>query len=235
MADVARPRHVRDVEQPVDARLQLDEGAEVRQVAHAPGDPVADRVPLVDRGPRIRLDLLHAERDALGGLVHVEHHHVDLVADVHDLRRMADATGPRHLGHVDQPFHARLELDEGPVVGEAHHAAAHLRARRVLGLDDLPRVRRLLLVAERHASALAVEVKDNDLDLITHLEDFRGMTNPTPGHIRDVQEAVDAAEVDERSVIRDVLHRAGQHHALGENLQRVLLLLLALLFQHGAA
>src|SRR5207245_2743661 len=58
---------------------------------------------------------------------------------------------------------------------------------------------------------------------------------PPPGHIGDVEKTIDAAEVDEGSVVSDVLHGAGEHHAFVEDLERVLLLLLALLLEHGAA
>jgi len=148
---------------------------------------------------------------------------------------MAHPPRPRHLGDVHQSLDARLQLHEGAVVGEAHHAPPDLGAGGVGLLDPLPRVGRLLLVAERHPPALAVEVQNDDLDLIPDLEDLGGVTDAAPAHVRHMQEAVDAAQVDEGSVVGDVLHGPGEDHALGEHLQRVLLLLLALLLQHGTA
>src|SRR5436190_12173461 len=233
VADAAGPRHVGDVQEAVHAGLELDERAEVGQVAHLPRDPRPRAVALLDRRPRVGLDLFHAERDALRGAVDVEHDHVHLVADVHQLGGMTHAARPRHFRDVDEPLDTRLELDEGAVVGEAHHPAAGLRARRERLLHALPRVRRLLLVAERDAARLAVEVQHDHLDLVADLEDLRGMGHAPPAHVGDVQEAIDAAQVDEGAVVGDVLHGAGQHHALGEHLERVLLLLLALLFEHG--
>ena len=85
---------------------------------------------------------------------------------------MPHAPGPRHLRHVHEPFDAGLELDEGAVVGQADDLTLGLGAGRVRLLDALPRIRRLLLVAERHPAGLAVEVKDDDLDLVAHLEDL---------------------------------------------------------------
>ena len=235
MSDIARPRHVGDVQQAVHPGLQLDEGAEVGQVAHLAQHAAAHAVALVDGGPRVGFHLLHAERDALGPAVDLEHHHLDLVADVDDLGGVAHPARPRHLGDVHEALDPGLQLDERAVVRQAHHAAAGLGARRVGLLDALPRVGRLLLVAERHAAALTVEVENNDFDLISDLEDLGRVTDTTPAHIGHVEEAIDAAQVDEGSIIRDVLHRAREHHALGQDFQRVLLLLLALLFQHGAA
>src|SRR5207249_3807880 len=77
--------HVRDVQQPVHARLQLHEGAEVGEVPDLALHPHARLVALLDGRPRVALHLLHPQRDALGGLVGLEHHHLDHVPDVHEL------------------------------------------------------------------------------------------------------------------------------------------------------
>ena len=57
-------REIGDVDQPVDAFFDLDEGAEIGEFANAAFDDAADGVALVDRGPGIGLELLDAERDA---------------------------------------------------------------------------------------------------------------------------------------------------------------------------
>ena len=147
---------------------------------------------------------------------------------------MAHPSPPRHLRHVHEPFHAGLQLDERAVVGEADHAPARLVAGRVLLLDVLPRVRLLLLVAEGDAAGVTVEVQHDDVDLIAHLEDLRRVTDAAPTHVGHMKKPVDPAEVDEGPVVGDVLHGAGQRQSLVEDFQRVLLLLLALLFQDGS-
>ena len=50
-----------------------------------------------------------------------------------------------------------------------------------------------------------------------------------------MEQAVDAAEVDERAVVGEVLDHAGEDHALLELLEGALLELLALLLEQGAA
>ena len=61
------------------------------------------------------------------------------------------------------------------------------------------------------------------------------MADAAPRHVGDVQQAVDAAQVDERAVVGDVLDDAAQHLALGERLERRLLLLGVLLFEEHLA
>src|SRR5947207_198878 len=50
--------HLRDVQEAVDAGLQLHEGAEVGEPHHLAGHARAHRIALGHRGPRIGLDLL---------------------------------------------------------------------------------------------------------------------------------------------------------------------------------
>src|SRR6266550_9243535 len=61
------------------------------------------------------------------------------------------------------------------------------------------------------------------------------MADAVLGHVRDVQQAVDAAQIDERAVVGDVLDDALENLAFGERLQRVLLLLGVLLFEERLA
>src|SRR5690606_22983493 len=118
MADLARPRHIADVQQPVDPFFQLDERTIVGEVADLAGDDHVDRVLFRDLGPRVLLGLRPAAREPLPLLIDAQDHAVDLVADLHQFAGMADALGPRHLADVHQPFDPRFELDEGAI---AHH------------------------------------------------------------------------------------------------------------------
>ena len=61
------------------------------------------------------------------------------------------------------------------------------------------------------------------------------MIDAAPGDVGDVQQAVDAAEVDERAVVGDVLDHAVDDLTFFEVLHQFLALLGARLFQHGAA
>ena len=61
------------------------------------------------------------------------------------------------------------------------------------------------------------------------------MAHASPRHVGDVQQAVDAAQVDERAVVGDVLDDALEHLAFGERLERVLLLLGVLLLEERLA
>ena len=84
------PAHLGDVDQALDARLQLDEGAIFGDVGDAALEHAADRIFGGGAFPRIALELLHAEADALGVAVDADDLHLHRVADVDHL-----ATGGR--------------------------------------------------------------------------------------------------------------------------------------------
>jgi hypothetical protein len=75
----------------------------------------------------------------------------------------------------------------------------------------------------------------SDADLVADAEHLGRVPEATPRHVRDVQQAVDAAEVDERAVLGDVLDRAVEDRALGQLGQRLLLERVALLLEELAA
>src|SRR5438093_2160139 len=146
--DPLGPRHVGDVNQAVDARLDLDERAERRQVADLAAQPRPDRILLRQRHPRILLGLFHAERDFLFGLVNFQDDRFDRLADRDELGRMPYVAVPAHLGDVHQTFDARLELDERTVVRDRDDLALHARSNRILRGDVLPGIGLQLFQAE---------------------------------------------------------------------------------------
>ena len=136
---------------------------------------------------------------------------------------------------MDQTFDARLQLHEGAVVGDVGDAALELEADRVLGAGAVPRIAHQLLHAERDALRLGVEADDLHLDLLADGEGLRRMIDALPGDVGDMQEAIDAAEIDERAVVGDVLDHAVEHLAFGQRAHQAGAVLGAGLFHDGAA
>ena len=110
------PAHLGDVDQPLDAGFELDEGAVVGDVADPAGELDADRVFVLDAVPGIGLELLHAERNALGLRVVADDLHPHGLADAERVARMVDAP-PGDIGDMQQPVDP-AEVDEGAVIGD---------------------------------------------------------------------------------------------------------------------
>src|SRR6266699_2906600 len=140
--------------------------------------------------------------------VHVEDDRLDRLPDGDDLGRVPDVAGPAHFGDVHQALDPGLELDERAVVGDRDDLALHARADGVFRRHVLPRIGLQLLQAEADALALPVDVEHLDLDLLADVHQLGGMGDAAVAHVGDVEQAVHAAQVDERAEVGDVLHDA---------------------------
>src|SRR5262249_39656585 len=187
----------------------------------------AGRVLAGDLVPGVGLGLLHAQGDFLFLLVDAQDHDLELVADIDQLARVVDPLGPRHLGDMHQPFDAFLELDEGAVAHDVDDLAHDAGADGVLVGDVLAGAGRLLFQAQGDLFAVLVDVQDHDLDLVVDLDHIAGVVDAAPAHVGDVQQAVDAAQVDEGAEVGDVLDGPGADLARLDFGEELFLLLFA--------
>ena len=82
---------------------------------------------------------------------------------------------------------------------------------------------------------LVIDLDDLHLDGLADVQHFARMIDAAPGDVGDMQQAVDAAEIDERAVIGDVLDDAFDRHAFFEVGHDFVALFGAALLEHGAA
>src|SRR5690606_8773217 len=215
--------------------FEADEQAEFGLVLDFAFDFSAGRMREGECLPRVFQRLLEAERNTALGRIDFENDNVDILRRGQDLAGMYVLLGPGHFGDVDQAFDARLQLDERTVIGDVRNRTGDLLADRVLGRDAIPRIRLELLHAERDAVGFLIDADDLNLDRLADGQDFRRMVDATPGHVGDVQQAVDAAEVNERTVIGDVLDDAVNNLTFFEVLNDFRTLLGTGLFENGTA
>ena len=119
---------------------------------------------------------------------------------------MTDVAGPGHLGDVDQSLDPLLQLHEGAVVGDRHNLAAHPRADRIAVLDVRPGVRQQLLQSQRDALPVPVDVQHLDIEAAPDRHHLGRMADAAPGHVGDVKQSVQTAQIDEGAEVGDVLH-----------------------------
>ena len=122
---------------------------------------------------------------------------------------------------MHQTLDARLDLDERTVVGDVGDLAEHAGVLRVATADADPRILAQLLDAQRDAVFLLVELEHLGGDFLADLQHFRRMTDTAPGHVGDVQQTIDATQIDERTVVGDVLDHALDDGAFAERLEQL--------------
>ena len=221
--------------QAIDSLDDFDECTEVREIADLAGEARTNGELLVQRAPRIRLHLLETERDLFVFGVDLEDLDVHIVVDGQDLGRMAHIAGPTHLGDVDQTLDALLQLHERPVVDDGDHATGDHRGLRILALDIIPRIGLKLLETQRDPFAITVELEHLDLEFLPDGDQVGRVRDPPPGHIGDMQETVDSAQIDERPKVGDVLDHAFASLTLLQFGQHLVAEILATLFEELTA
>ena len=116
--------------------------------------------------------------------------------------------GPAHFRNVDQAFNAIFKFNKSTIIGDVRDLAVHACTNSVLALDIVPRIAFELLHAKADALGLWVDLDDLNFDRVANIDDLAWVIDALPAHVSDVQEAINAAEVNECTVIGDVFDDA---------------------------
>jgi cyclophilin family peptidyl-prolyl cis-trans isomerase len=127
-----------------------------------------------------------------------------------------------------------FQLHEGAIFGDVGHLARQLHADRILLRPPIPRIAFQLLHAEADALGFGVDADDLHLHGIADGDHFARVVDALVAHVGDVEQAVDAAQIHEGTVIGDVLDDAVDHLAFGQVIDQFAALLGTGLFEHRA-
>ncbi len=111
---------------------------------------------------------------------------------------------------MDETFDALFELDKSTVVSDREDTAADLGTNWVALGGVKPGIRRQLLEAEGDALLILIKLEHLDLNLVADIDEIAGMGEPAPAHVGDVEQAIESAEIDEGTVVREVLDGSGE-------------------------
>ena len=205
--------------------------APARHVVHVAGVAGQRGADLAARQDLV-LDPLDREREAAPLGVDLEDLDLHVVAGLDDLARVLDVL-LGELGDVHEALDALQDLHERAEGDDLRDRALEL-VTDVVGVDDaLPRVLLGLLEAQGDALTVTVYVEHLDLDRVADVEDLARVVDVRPRELGDVDQAVDAVEVDEGAEVDDVGDLALDDQAGLQALQDGLALLLALFFMAG--
>ena len=107
---------------------------------------------------------------------------------------------------MNQTFNPWLKLNKGTVVGDIGDSAVELAAHRVFQIDAFPWIGFQLLHAQRNTLGFGIEADHLDFHGLANLQGFAWMVDPTPGDIGDMEQAIDAAQIHESTIIGDVFN-----------------------------
>ena len=106
---------------------------------------------------------------------------------------------------MDQTFDARFEFHKRTVIHHVDNFAGVSRADWEFRFDVVPRVRQQLLETKRDLDLFPVDVENHDFEFLVHRHHLRRMRNSSVRHVGDMEKTIDAAKIDERTEVGDVL------------------------------
>ena len=152
--------------------------------------------------------LLHTQRNTAAVSVDVEDHDFSFVTQGHNLSRVNVLVSPIHFRNVYQTFNTVFDFHEATVISQVTNLTEDTCAGWVTTNQILPRIFTQLLETQGNAVLIAVKFEDFNVNFVTDVNHFGRMLNALPSHIGDVQQAVDAAEIQKCTVIGEVLDHA---------------------------
>src|SRR6266404_6370276 len=201
MIDLACPGDIRDMDHAIETFFQFDKSPITRKVANFSFDVGARRILLLGFVPRIGFELAQSERNFLLFPIDPEHNRLDFLVRFKDVGGFGDSFGPGKFGDMNQALDAGFQFDKRTVRHKVDHFAFDLGADRVLRFDGVPRIGQLLFQAQADPFFFAIDVQDYDIDILADFENFGRVANAPPAHIGNVEQTVDAVQIDEGAEI----------------------------------
>ena len=195
---------------------QFDEQAEFGDVLDLALEHAAFRIFLFEGCPRVGQALLEAKADTPLVRIDVEHHDFDFLARRNDLAGMDIFLGPAHFRNMDQALNAGLKLHECTVIGDVRYPAGIFGVARIFRAHAFPRISFKLLHAERNTLGLRVEANNLNLDALADLQGVSRVVDAAPRNVGDMQQSIDTTQVNECTVVGDILNHAVQNLPFGQ-------------------
>src|SRR5215207_6307651 len=127
------------------------------------------------------------------------------------------------LGNVDETLDAVLDPREGSKVCELRHGAANKLPDLIGCRDPAPGFSLGALDRKSDLLFLSIDAQDVDVDFLTYSQHFAWMPDPAPGKLREMDQSVRSADVDEGAEVADRRDTALTDLALAQFIDQPLL------------
>ena len=105
---------------------------------------------------------------------------------------------------MNQTLDAFLDLCKATVVGQVGHLRYHPATLWISTGNRHPWVFAQLLEAERYAVSFTIKFEDFDIHLLSDFDDLARVLDTLPRHVCNVQQSINATQVNEGAVISEV-------------------------------
>ena len=183
--------------------------------------------------PWVVFALFQAQGDTTTFFVDIQNHHFHYITNVNNFGWVDVFVGPVHFGNVHQTFNAFFDFNEAAVVSQVGYATSQFSTFWVTLSDSYPWIFAQLFQAEGYTSTLAVKLQHFNSDFVAHVHDFAWVLNAFPRHVGDVQQTINAAQVNECAVVSEVLNDTFDFHAFLQVFQQLIAFCAVFGFDNG--
>jgi len=121
---------------------------------------------------------------------------------------------------MDQAVETGREFDERAEIGQAGYFTLHALANLEILAGESPWIRRELFHAERNAASFRADLEDLDFHRVPRIHEVGRFRDTVPGHVGDMQQTVQAAQIDEGAEIGDAANGAAYYRAFASSASR---------------
>jgi len=136
---------------------------------------------------------------------------------------------------MNQTFNTGCQFHKNTVIGQIDNLASYNRVHRIGFRYFFPGICRQLLQAQRYPFLLRIKGKNFGRNFIAFLKHFRRLDNSPPRNIGHVQQSVNTAQIDENTVIRNILDDPFNNVAFLDVFQNILLFRFSFRSHNGAS
>ena len=130
-------------------------------------------------------------------------HHFRSVPFFEDIRGFGDLVGPRNIGHMQQPFDARLEFDERAVIGEVPDGPGHATADLELVRSGGPGILLRLFRTQRDLLRGRIKAQNHNIQFHSDRKDLTRVIDALgPGKLTNVDQPLNSGLEFHESAVR---------------------------------
>ena len=219
----------------LDAFRQLHKRAKLRDAGHRSLHHGANWKFLRHLGPWISKGLLETQGNSPFARIHAENYSFNGFSRLDHVAGSSYFPGPGHLRKMDQSFNPWLQFDKCAELDHAGNGSANALAYFVSFQCGVPGLGLKLLQSNGNSLPFGIDLEHPDFNLLVHREHVCRLVHASPGDVSHMEQGVDPANIDERSIIHKAADNAGDGLAFFDLSIAALPGNTAFLFRHGPA
>ena len=117
---------------------------------------------------------------------------------------------PAHFRDVQQSLNTRCNFNESTIISYNNNLSFDSSSLNEVFRHRIPWVSCQLFHTKRNSSLVVIKIENNHIQLLIQFDQFFRVIHAAPRHIRDVDQSIDATQINKHTVRSDVFDGAFQ-------------------------